>query len=129
MKRSILSVALALCLSISSQSVAYAWPEDPSQQADVLMEESISGLAARDSTIPTQSEAYEAMIAMKAQYPEGMAWTNDNPNPAYSWNGGQLGGVNIVAVGCVGFAFILSDAAFGGLQARMYASGGSHMRT
>ena len=39
MKHRVLSVVLALCLCISSQSVAYAFQEDPSQQEKVFGEE------------------------------------------------------------------------------------------
>lgn len=84
--------------------------------------------AVRSNTVPSPSEAYEAMIALKEQdaYKEGTIWTNDEPytdGNYYRWNGGPLGGKNIVAVGCVAFAFILSDEAFGSLPARMYAEG------
>ena len=50
---------------------------------------------------------------MQSEYPEGMEWTNDN---SYSWNGGIYSG----GQGCAGFAFLLSDAAFGDLPAREY---------
>ena len=56
---------------------------------------------------------YAAMIAMKESYPEGMRWTNDN---YYRWNGGIYSG----GYGCAGFAFMLSDQAFGDLRARMH---------
>ena len=48
------------------------------------------------------------MIAKKADYPEGMPWTNDD---TYAWKGGiySSGG------GCTGFAFMLSDACFGNI--------------
>lgn len=59
-----------------------------------------------------EQEAYNAMIALKSQYPEGMSWTNDN---YYGWNGGIYTG----GYGCAGFAFMLSDAAFGKLPAKM----------
>lgn len=65
-----------------------------------------------DSAVPTAQQAYDRMIAMKEQYPEGMSWTNDN---YYRWNGGVYSG----GYGCAGFAFILSDAAFGTLPARI----------
>ncbi len=61
---------------------------------------------------PTQNEAYSAMIALKSDYPEGMPWTNEN---GYAWRGGIFS----KGYGCAGFAFILSDAAFGDLPARM----------
>ncbi|WP_249663314.1 hypothetical protein [Lysinibacillus fusiformis] len=53
------------------------------------------------------------MISLKEQYPEGMAWTNDN---YYAWHGGIYSG----GYGCVGFAFILSDTVFGNLPDRKY---------
>ncbi len=59
----------------------------------------------------TEEQAYNAMIALKSQYPEGMRWTNEN---YYGWNGGIYSG----GYGCAGFAFLLSDAAFGNLRAR-----------
>lgn len=52
----------------------------------------------------SSDEAYEKMIAMEAQYPTGMTWTNDN---YYKWNCGWG------AWGCMGFAHMISDAAFG----------------
>lgn len=69
------------------------------------------------------------MIALKSQdaYKEGVTWTDYEPyldsKGYYRWKGGTLGGANIVAIGCVAFAFTLSDVAFGSLPARIYASG------
>lgn len=176
MKHRVLSVVLALCLCISSQSVAYAFQEDPSQQEKVFGEEATEtpeespedapaetdpgmdeamdqqttsqqkeessektpeespeaaadGQAARNDTVPTPAEAYAAMTALQNQdgYKEGTAWTDYEPfsdeKGYYYWKGGLLGGKRISAVGCVAFAFILSDAAFGSLPARMYAAG------
>ena len=65
------------------------------------------------TAVPTQQEAYEAMIALKSAYPEGMRWTNDN---FYAWNGGIYSG----GYGCAGFAFMLSDAAFGDIPAKQF---------
>lgn len=59
-----------------------------------------------------QKAAYEAIIAMKARYPEGTRWTNEN---SYAWRGGLFN----VGYGCAGFAFLLSDAAFGEARAVM----------
>ena len=61
---------------------------------------------------PSESAVYSAMIALKSTYPEGMPWTNANE---YAWKGGIFD----LGYGCSGFAFILSDAAFGDLPARM----------
>lgn len=56
---------------------------------------------------------YDKIIAQKANYPEGMAWTNDN---FYIWNGG----IYSAGFGCAAFAFAVSDAAFGDAQAVMH---------
>lgn len=61
---------------------------------------------------------YDAMIAMKAQFPEGMHWDNSN---FYAWHGGIYSG----GYGCAGFAFALSDAAFGNAPARMHHDPGA----
>lgn len=58
--------------------------------------------------IITAKNAYKKMIALKKKYPEGMTWTNDN-----YYSGGY---------GCAGFAFILSDKAFGNLPAREHTN-------
>ena len=71
------------------------------------------------------SEVYNKMIALKDKYPEGMTWTNFEPYgtkgtlPDYPWHGGPILGNVTKGVGCAAFAFILSDAAFGDLKARV----------
>ena len=103
MKQRILSVALALCLVLSSQSAAYAW-DTPAPEAG-YMEEDAFGLDQRDGVIPTPTEVYNAMIALKEQdaYKEGTPWTNDEPysdsKGYYHWKGGTIDGKNISAVG------------------------------
>lgn len=64
----------------------------------------------------TEDAVYQKMIALKEEYPEGTPWTNDN---YYAWNGGIYSG----GYGCAGFAFMLSDAAFGELPARKVTEG------
>ncbi|MCI8708538.1 MAG: leucine-rich repeat protein [Dorea sp.] len=129
MKKRILSVALILCLCISFQSTAYAWQEEPSPQEEIAAAQPASEPATRDSTVPAPAEAYKAMIALKNQdaYKEGTPWTDYEPysdsKGYYYWKGGNIDGKRISAVGCVAFAFILSDAAFGSLPARMSAAG------
>ncbi len=104
--------------------------EIPPQQKNVPVKPYMGRPSARENAVPTPAEAYAAMIALKDQdaYKEGTAWTNEEPysdsKGYYRWKGGSLGGTNIAAVGCVAFAFILSDEAFGSLPARMYALGG-----
>lgn len=61
------------------------------------------------------SQVYKDIIAMKSQYPEGTTWTNDK---YYAWKGGVYFG----GFGCAGFAFMLSDAAFGNLPARKHTN-------
>ena len=61
---------------------------------------------------PTEEEVYAILISMKDEYYEGRPWTDAN---SYSWNGG----IYKYGMGCVAFAFLMSDAAFGNLPARM----------
>ncbi len=90
---------------------------------------SVSQLSKTAGTVPTYEEAYEAMIALKETYPEGMEWTNFKPygrdgelGSAYRWNGGKIFGASS-GVGCSAFAFILSDEAFENLPARAITKG------
>ena len=84
---------------------------------------------AAEGAVPTYQEAYQAMIALKERYYEGMTWTNFTPygsngslGDSYTWKGGTIYGANR-GVGCAAFAFILSDAAFGSLPARAIEGG------
>lgn len=70
-----------------------------------------SGSALGDGSHPSPQQVYKDMVALKKKYPEGKRWTNDN----YYYSP-QLGG----GYGCAGFAFALSDAAFGNLPARKH---------
>lgn len=80
-------VLLALCLTLSLMSAPV--------------------LAAGASTMTDSDwDAYNKMTALKEEYPEGMHWTNDN---FYGWSAGIYAG----GYGCAGFAFLMSDAAFG----------------
>ncbi len=68
--------------------------------------------------VPTEAEVYQKISAMKSEFPEGRAWTNSH---RYNWNGGSYG-----AGGCMGFAYRMSDAAFGNLPAReVYPTSGN----
>ena len=55
------------------------------------------------------------MLALQDEYYEGRHWDNSD---FYAWNGGIYSG----GYGCAGFAFMLSDAAFGTLPARKLTS-------
>ncbi len=124
LKKQILSTILTLCLCVASISKTYAWQEnqDPIQQENFLVEESTDESVLYENTnIPTYQEAYNCMIALQTKYPEGMEWTNYTPyslNNSYTWKGGKIEGVNS-GVGCVAFAFLLSDEAFNNLPGRM----------
>ncbi|MCI9360994.1 MAG: leucine-rich repeat protein [Hungatella sp.] len=92
--------------------------------------DAMEGIAvAAEGAVPTYREAYEAMIALKDEYPEGMTWTNYEPygskgqlGSAYTWKGGSIYGAKS-GVGCMAFAFILSDEAFDNLPARAIEKG------
>ncbi len=58
---------------------------------------------------------YNTIISLKSKYPDGTSWGN---SAFYSWKGG----VYTTGYGCAGFAFMLSDAAFGNLPARRYGT-------
>lgn len=49
-----------------------------------------------------EQKAYNAIMALKSEYPEGMTWTNDNTYKGYG--------------GCAAFGAICADAAFGTTQ-------------
>lgn len=87
--------------------------EDVADTADTLEATDTEAVSA---SVPTPSQVYQTMIAMKASYPEGMPWTN---NDFYAWKGG---GQYYGGYGCVAFAFILSDAAFGDLPSRTHTN-------
>lgn len=52
---------------------------------------------------PTEEEAYKRLIALKADYPEGMRWTNDNRYPDNEYG----------SRGCAAFVLICQDTVFG----------------
>lgn len=105
-------IALALCLAVlpvdafSAHNAVTGWVVSVRGPAAFLTSE---------TPTPTEAEAYHQIIAMKNQYPEGTAWTDTN---YYAWNGGIYSG----GYGDAGFAFLLSDAAFGDLPARIIDS-------
>ena len=62
----------------------------------------------------TEKSVYNAMMAMKSEYPEGRSWTNDDMYmTTVQYSDGRV--FTMKAYGCAGFAWILSDAAFGEL--------------
>ena len=71
--------------------------------------------AAAKAMTAQEAAVYSKLIAMKASYPEGKKWTNDN---YYAWKGGTYRG----GYGCAGFAFIMSDTAFGSTTAKIHTN-------
>lgn len=69
--------------------------------------------AAAENAVSEEERVRNAMYALKETYPGGTKWNNDN---YYAWKGGIYSG----GYGCAGFAFMLSDAAFGTARARKY---------
>ena len=120
MKR-ILSAALSLCLCMSAVPAAHAWQDGTPQQNISAGMYTAAPAPYAEGSVPTPQEAYEAMTALKKQteYAEGASWDNGNE---YTWKGGTQGGIAAIGAGCVAFAYILSDAAFGDLPARMTSS-------
>lgn len=58
----------------------------------------------------SQADIKEKIMAMQTAYPDGMAWTNQSPTPAYLWVfPGSLWSMG----GCAAFAAIIQDAVFG----------------
>ena len=67
----------------------------------------VTSAFAYSPSVPSETAVYNAMIAMKKQYPEGMSWTEDD---SYNWNGGIYPG----GTACAAFAFILILGCAGG---------------
>ncbi|MBR0154334.1 MAG: hypothetical protein IJM26_11165 [Lachnospiraceae bacterium] len=65
--------------------------------------------------LPTEAVAYQRIMAMKSDYPEGMHYTNDD---YYEWEMGQKYHNYSGGWGCAGFAFMMSDVAYGKLPVR-----------
>ncbi len=123
MKQRTLSFLLALCLLAPAVPGASAGQDVPALAPAGV--QSPAEPASRDGTgIPTPLEAYDIMIAMRDDYPEGMTWT-DASSGTYRWQGGsgEQGEIAAQGTGCVNFAFRLSDAVFGSLPARMRRAG------
>ena len=53
----------------------------------------------------TEQKVYDAIMALKSEYPDGMPWTNDNTYKGYG--------------GCAAFAAICAEAAFGTTQGKI----------
>lgn len=81
--------------------------------ADTAVPQPVSVSAASETPDLSAETVYQKLIAFKETYPEGTPYTNDD---SYRWNGGIFS----IGYGCAGFAFMLSDGAFGDLPAREF---------
>jgi hypothetical protein len=73
-----------------------------------------TGLSLEESNDSLYNQVYNILIAQKAYFPEGTPLTNESFY--YAWNGGYFSG----GYGCAGFAFYLSDQAFGTSPAKIH---------
>lgn len=99
-------------------------PEEPAEEPDTPTEEPETPVEEPETPAeepeepavqaPTEQEVYNIILALKADYPEGMTWTNDNSHYSPA--------MHMTGYGCAGFALICSDAAFGDLPGRTHYS-------
>ena len=110
-------VTIAICLAsattMCAQETGVVNNNVPCLSSNVDNEEYISENYEAYSENCSDNPIYQKMIALKERYPEGMKWTDVN---RYEWKGG----IYSWGTGCIGFAFILSDAAFGNSPARKH---------
>lgn len=100
--------------SLSNGPTGYGVESVDQVSANAIITETISDIDIEHDL--SAESVYNCMISLKAYFPEGKYWTNEN---FYAWNGG---GRYYGGYGCAGFAFLLSDAAFGNLPARFIDS-------
>lgn len=80
-------------------------PEQPSEPTEPTK-------PATPSDVPTEQEVYNAIIALKAQYPDGTPWGDDKLYQIWSpISTGELYPIN--CRGCAAFVQMCQDAAFG----------------
>ena len=89
-----------------------SWNTSIPKKTNYSDENSLSNIVQSNVNIDEKS-VYNNIIKMKTQYPHGMSWTNNN-----SYKSKVLG----EGGGCAGFAFLLSDAAFGDLPAQKHTN-------
>ena len=73
MKKRMISVALALCLCVSSQSVAYASQEGLSRQGEILTAEVSSG---QDQELPEDAPNRSSVSDNVATGPQPKSWAD-----------------------------------------------------
>ena len=73
-----------------------------------------------DDDLYDETRIYNAIISLKTKYPQGYPWTNGNE---YVWGASVamgLGYGKYTGRGCVAFAMLASDAAFGNIPAYQF---------
>ena len=73
-----------------------------------------------DDDLYDETRIYNAIISLKTKYPQGYPWTNGNE---YVWGASVamgLGYFKFTGRGCVAFAMLASDAAFGNIPAYQF---------
>lgn len=73
----------------------------------------LSGQTSANTKAIEDARVYNIIMAQKANFPDGMTWTNAN---YYQWKGG----IYIGGYGCAAISFYLSDLAFGDAPARIH---------
>ena len=110
------------------------YDSEAAKEADTEGDHSAEGYESDDeiltpdaaSSVPytdDETEILNRMLAMQAEYPEGRRWTNSDKyvwSNIYHASGSDRPYSSYTGGGCVAFAMILSDAAFGDLPAYEY---------
>jgi len=104
------------------------WTDDAST-IDILSIRCIKDLDAPASTSPSTGSTamfdpktvQSKIMALQPKYPAGITWTDQTHK--YEWKGGDWpNGIYTSGTGCLAFAFILSDAAFGDQKSRKHTN-------
>ena len=93
-------VAGSTAATAAAAAPAAAQPKASSSSTEVLQSGDTAGMTSPEAA------AYQKMLGMAGSYPEGRGYDNST---YYAWHGGGWPG----GYGCAGFAFMLSDKAFG----------------
>lgn len=110
MMKSIKGIAIIAAISLMATfGCSYIIPQQASAKSDLIL------LTEMKKAYPDSKDVYDILMSFESKYPQGTPWGNDR---YYSWKGGTYSR----GYGCAGFAFMLSDAAFGDLPAKWLTS-------
>lgn len=100
------SAAIAAAVSvIASLAIPFFNPQQNMQTSAASLSTEMK------KAYPDSREVYNTLMSFESKYPQGTPWGNDK---YFTWKGGTYS----TGYGCAGFAFMLSDAAFGNLPAK-----------